>query len=101
MSLDEYRAYGREVHAPKVANLPGLRGYVIGSVMDGHYAVGESLLDNVSMLWFDSTDALAQAQQSDVFKQQVQPDLANFIDPRYFHVLVTEGHWVVRLGDAA
>jgi uncharacterized protein (TIGR02118 family) len=98
MSLDEFRTYGREVHAPKVAKLPGLRGYVVGPVMDGHYAVGESLLDSVSMLWFDSVEAVAQAQQSDVFKQAVEPDLASFVDPRYVHVLVTEGHWVVRLG---
>jgi uncharacterized protein (TIGR02118 family) len=101
MSLDEYRAYGREVHAPKVAKLPGLRGYVQCSVNDGHYAVGESLLDSVSMLWFDSVDALAQAQQSDVFKDVLVPDLPNFVDMRYFHVLVTEGHWVTRLGEAA
>jgi hypothetical protein len=57
--------------------------------------------DGMVELWFDSTDAVALAQQSDVFKQEVEPDLANFVDPRYFHVLVTEGHWVVRLGDAA
>jgi uncharacterized protein (TIGR02118 family) len=98
MSLDEYRTYGREVHAKKVAKLPGLRGYVICRVNDGHYAVGESLLDTVSMLWFDSTDAIASAQQSDVFKNEVAPDLASFVDQRYFHVLVTEGHWVTRLG---
>jgi uncharacterized protein (TIGR02118 family) len=101
MSVDEYRTYGREVHAPLVTKLPGLRGYVIGSVTDGTYAVGESLLDNVSMLWFDSTDAIVEAMQSDVFQKQMQPDLANFIDPRYMHVLVTEGHWVTRLGSAS
>jgi len=101
ISLDEYRTYGREVHAPKVAKLPGLRGYVICGVNDDHYAVGESLLDTVSMLWFDSADAVATAQESDVFKHKLAPDLANFVDPRYFHGLVTEGHWVVRLGEAA
>jgi uncharacterized protein (TIGR02118 family) len=101
MPLDEYRAYSREVHAPKVAKLPGLRGYVVCPVSDGHYAVGESLLDSVSMLWFDSTDALLAVMQSEVYQQEVQPDLVNFVDPRYFHLLVTEGHWVVRLGSGS
>lgn len=101
MSLEEFRTYGREVHAPLVAKLPGLRGYVLCPVVDGHYAVGEALLDHVTLLWFDSTDAIAAAMQSDVFQQEVQPDLANFVDPRYFHVLVTEGHWVVRLGSGS
>jgi uncharacterized protein (TIGR02118 family) len=101
MSLEEYRIYSREVHAPKVANVPGLRGYVIGSVMDGHYAVGESLLDSVSMLWFDNTDAIAQALQSSAFQQEVEPDLPRFVDLRYFRWFVTEGHWVVRLGSGS
>ena len=97
MSLEEFRRYQREVHAPLGARLPGLRGYVQCPVVDGHYAVGESLLDSVSMLWFDNTDAIDHAMHSDVFQKQVQPDLVNFVDLRYFHVLVTEGHWVVRL----
>jgi uncharacterized protein (TIGR02118 family) len=101
MSLEELHAYGRDVHAPKLKKLPGLRGYVVGHVLDSHYAVGESLLDNVSVLWFDSTDAITQAMQSDVFQKEIQPDLGNFIDMRYFRTLVTEEHWVVRLGSGS
>ena len=96
MPLDEFRTYSREVHAPKVAKLPGLRGYVQGPVNDGHYALGESMLDSVSLLWFDSTDAIAEAMQSAAF-HEVEPDLANFVDPRYFRYLVTEESWVVPL----
>lgn len=101
MSVDELRRYSREVHAPLVAKLPGLRGYIVCPVMDGHYAVGESLLDNVSVLWFDSVAALEAARQSETFRTIVQPDLANFVDPRYFHVLVTEESTVVPLEGAA
>lgn len=100
MSVDEFRAYGREVHAPKVAKVPGLRGYVIGDVMDGHYAVGESLLDSVSMVYFDNAEAVQAALQSDVFKNEVAPDVANFVDPRYFHTIVTQESTVVPLGGA-
>lgn len=97
LPLDEFRTYSREVHAPKVAKLPGLRGYVQGPVNDGHYALGESLLDSVSLLWFDSTDAIAEAMQSAAFREEVEPDLGNFVDPRYFRYLVTEESWVVPL----
>jgi len=101
MPLDEFRTYSREVHAPKVAKIPGLRGYVQCFVNDGHYAVGESLLDSVSLLWFDSPEALAAAVQSDVFRQSVEPDMAAFADPRYFRWILTEESWVVPLEGAA
>lgn len=97
LSLEDFRSYSLDVHGKLGAQLPGLRGYVQCHVMDGHYAVGESLLDSVSMLWFDSTDALAAAMQSDTFQKQIEPDLSAFADPRYIRTLVTESHWVTRL----
>ena len=77
MSLDEYRQYSREVHAPKVVKLPGRRGYVQGVVDDGHYAVGESPLDTVSMLWFDSVDGVTAAMESAEFADLVIPDYSS------------------------
>lgn len=98
LSLDEFRRYDREVYGPKVARLPGLRGYVQGHVADGHYAVGESLLDSVWQLWFDSVEATyAAIPNSDVFRDAVLPDLATFVDLRFFRTLLTEEHWVTRL----
>ena len=96
MSVEEYRRYAREVHAPKVAKLPGLYGYVQGSVPDAAYAVGEPLLDAVSTLWFESTDAIAAAMSSDAY-QEVGADTANFVDPRYLRFFVMREHWVTRL----
>lgn len=101
MSRAEYLQYGREIHGPKVAKLPGLRGYVQSSVTEASYAVGESLLDTVSTLWFDSTEALGAAIASPVFQEEVRPDTERFVDPRYFRSFVMQQHWVIRPGGAA
>lgn len=101
MSLDDFRAYYRDIHAPRAATVPGVRGYVQCPVNDGHYAVGESLLDAVSMIWFDSTEALVAAMASPEFQDVVKPDIEQLVDLRYFHTLVTESQWVVRLEAAA
>jgi uncharacterized protein (TIGR02118 family) len=100
LSLEELRRYSVEAHGPKVAMLPGLRGYVQCHVNDAHYALGESPLDSVSLLWFESTDAIVAAMQSAVFRDEIEPDMARFVDPRYFRYLVTEEYWVVPLGSA-
>jgi uncharacterized protein (TIGR02118 family) len=101
MSVEEYLQYGREVHGPKVASLPGLRGYVQSSVTDGAYAVAEPLLDTVSTLWLDSADALAAAMASPFFQNEVLPDSARFCDPKYVRSFVMKGHWVVPLGSGS
>jgi uncharacterized protein (TIGR02118 family) len=98
LSVEEYLQYGREVHGPKVSRLPGLRGYVQSSVPESAYAISEPLLDTVSTLWFDSTDAIAAAMASPVFQNEVRPDTEQFIDLRYFRSFVMKGHWVVPLG---
>ena len=81
---------------PKVAKLPGLRGYIQSSVTEASYAVGESLLDTVSTLWFDSPEALGAAMASPVFQDEVRPDTERFVDPRYFRSFVMQQHWVIR-----
>lgn len=97
MSREAYLRYGREEHGPKVAGLPGLRGYVQSSVTEASYAVGESLLDTVSTLWFDSPDAIGVAMASPVFQDEVRPDTERFVDPRYFRTFVMRNHWVIPL----
>ncbi len=97
MSREAYLRYGREEHGPKVAGLPGLRGYVQASVTEASYAVGESLLDTVSTLWFDSPEAIGAAMASPVFRDEVRPDAERFVDPRYFRTFVMQEHWVIPL----
>jgi len=94
MPLDDFRRYGREVHAPLVLDVPGLRRYLQGYTRDGAYAIGEAVLDGAHQLWFDDTDALAEALASPQW-EQVTKDLDTFVEPRYRHQLVTTEHWII------
>jgi uncharacterized protein (TIGR02118 family) len=98
MPLAEFRQYSREVHAAKVVQLPGVRGYVQCVVDDSHYAVAEAPLDAVSMLWFDDVAGVTAAMESAEFADLVIPDYKQFIDLRYFRTLVTDSQWLVPLG---
>ena len=71
MPLDEFRQYSREVHAPKLVQLPGVTAYIQGVVDDGHYAVGEAPIDAVAMLWFEGVDDVMAAMESAEFADLV------------------------------
>lgn len=94
MPLDEFRRYSLDVHAPLDMKLPGLRRYHQCHVRDSAYTVGESLLDCVSLLWFDDLTAASTAFASDEH-QDCADDLTEFRDPRYSHVLVTDETWMI------
>ncbi|MBF2007948.1 MAG: EthD family reductase [Chlorogloeopsis fritschii C42_A2020_084] len=94
MPLEEFRKYSLEVHAPKDLKLPGLRRYLQCHVRDSFYAIGESILDCVSQLWFDDIQSLEKALNSPQGKEAEQ-DLANFIEPKYVHTFVATEHWVI------
>ncbi|MCU7925171.1 MAG: EthD domain-containing protein [Candidatus Thiodiazotropha sp. (ex Dulcina madagascariensis)] len=95
MPLDDFRRYALETHAPKASGLPGLRRYYQCHVRDGLYSVGEAVLDAAFMLWFDDVAAIERMWESQEYKQQVEPDLSEFVEPKYIHTMVTEEHWVI------
>lgn len=95
MPLEEFRKYSLEIHGSKVKQLPDLVRYYQCMMSDGFYGVGEAVLDAAYMLWFENTDALAKAMESSVYKQEVEPDLANFVNPKYIHTFVTDEHWII------
>lgn len=73
VSIEEFRHYSREVHAPLVARMPGLRRYVLNlTVSDPGGPV--PLCDGVAELWFDHAeafnDALASPEGTAVFSDQ-------------------------------
>ncbi|HAC65171.1 MAG TPA: hypothetical protein DCF68_16985 [Cyanothece sp. UBA12306] len=84
-----------KTHAPKVLTLPGLRRYHQCHVRDIFYTVGESLLDSVSLLWFDNTEALQTIMESPEYCDNIVADFANFVDPKYIHTLVTKETWII------
>ncbi|HET6518434.1 MAG TPA: EthD domain-containing protein [Geminicoccaceae bacterium] len=98
MPLGEFRRYSLETHGPQVLRLPGLRRYVQCHVVDSAYAIGESPLDCVSQLWFDDARAIRRMLESPEYKEQVEPDLMRFIEPKYLNTLVTDEYWVVGPG---
>lgn len=94
MPLEEFRQYSLEVHAPKDLKLPGLRRYLQCHVRDSFYAIGESILDCVSQLWFDDIQSLEKALNSPQGKES-EWDLANFVEPKYAHTFVAKEHWII------
>jgi uncharacterized protein (TIGR02118 family) len=95
MPLEEFRHYMLDSHASKVMKLPGLRRYLQGHVRDGFYAIGESILDCVSQLWFDDIASLERACCSFEYKEQVLPDYNKFLETNYIHTMVTDETWII------
>ncbi len=95
MPLEAFRRYGLETHAPRVCSLPGLKRYHQCHVRDSYYAIGEALLDSVSLLWFEDVAAMERAMASAESREAVQPDLANFVDPKYIHSMAVTEKWII------
>jgi len=95
ISLEIFRQYSLEAHASKVLKLPGLRRYYQCHVRDSFYTLGEAILDSASLLWFDDISTLEQMMESPEYKEQVQPDLANFVDLKYVHTMVATEKWII------
>lgn len=94
MPLTEFHQYSLENHALKVLKIPGLLRYSQCHVRDSFYIVGEAILDSVFMLWFDNVDTLQKASESSEYSN-VKSDLANFVNPKYVHTLITDENWII------
>lgn len=92
--LEDFRRYGLEEHAAKVLAIPGIQRYYQCYARDGLYTLGESLLDGISLMWFENSEALAAAALSPEW-QQAQDDLKTFVEPRYIQRFVTTEHWII------
>jgi uncharacterized protein (TIGR02118 family) len=75
-SVDEFRRYWLEVHAPLVRDrLPGLRRYEVNIATGAPQ--GEPLVGGVAVLCFDSEEAFARATASPEGREVLR-DLRNF-----------------------
>lgn len=95
MPLARARRHALEVHAPTVLQVPGVRRYLQGQVVDAAYTVGEALLDFAFQIWFDDVDAMGAALASPEFVNGVQPDIQAFLEPRYVHTMAAREHWII------
>lgn len=96
MSLANFRQYWLETHGPLVLSLPGIRRYIQCHVRDAFYVIGESSFDGVEQIWFDDTQAIEKMMKSPEYKEQVMPNMANFVEPKYIFSFVADEYWVVR-----
>ena len=93
--LGNFREYALKVHAPLVAELPGLRRYIQCHTRDGYYAIGESRFDSVEQIWFDNLDALKKALASPQFKEKVRAGLDNLVDPNQIFTMTVRENWII------
>lgn len=93
--LQDFRQYALQIHAPKVAQLEGLRRYHQCHVRDSFYAIGESLLDAAFMLWFDDVATLETTLATDAYRAVMGDGLEYFVEPRYIHSMAVKEHWVI------
>jgi|APTNR8051073442_1049403.scaffolds.fasta_scaffold24395_3 uncharacterized protein (TIGR02118 family) len=94
LPLPAYKDYLLGQHAARVLQVPGLRRYVQGHVVEGFYSVGEAVLDCVEQLWFDSLDALIEAQRT-MQHQMVRADYRLFTEERYLHEMIVRENWII------
>jgi uncharacterized protein (TIGR02118 family) len=94
LPLKEFRERSLGGHASAMAEVPGLRRYLQGFTRDGYYGIGEAVLDAAYQLYFDDTDAVAEALDSPEFKHAME-DLHTIAEPRYVHRLLFTEHWVI------
>lgn len=94
LTLDAFRRYALDVHAPHVLALPGLRRYYQCHQRDSSYGIGEPLLDFAAILWFDNTDALANAFQVPEH-EPIQADFPQFLEMKYLQTMVATEKWLI------
>ncbi len=75
LTLGNFRKQWREVHAPAVLKLPGVRGYLQCLTLDAAYTWAEPRWDGVAQLWFDDAAAAEQALASAEMKAAAEDGL--------------------------
>ena len=81
MTVEDFRSYWAEVHAPIVKAIPGLRYYQQCTVLDEAYHWGDPRWDGAEEIWFDNYDAARRAIGSTEFQRSFLPDFASFSEP--------------------
>jgi uncharacterized protein (TIGR02118 family) len=81
LTIEEFQDHWRQVHAPLVCKVPGLRRYVQNPAIIEAYALRPLTHDGFSELWFDDLEAFHRAAQTPEW-QAVQADAETlYADP--------------------
>lgn len=91
MTVEEFRAYWRDVHGPLIGKIPGLRKYVQYHVRSEAPDDTEAAIDGIAELWFDSDEAQQRAYATDEYRAVVE-DEPNLFEPTSYsvHPVMTE-----------
>ncbi len=85
VTVEDFRSYWSERHAPIVRSIPGLRYYQQCTVLDEAYHWGDPRWDGAEEIWFDDYQAARRAIASTEFQRGFMTDFANFSEaPLYF-----------------
>lgn len=79
MTLAAFRRHWREVHAPLVLKIPGVRRYVQCEVIDEAYAIAEPRWDGAALMWYDDSEAVRRSYESEVYRRESFPDVDKFV----------------------
>ena len=88
MSVEEFKRYAREQHAPLLRQLPGLTRLVVNYAQPDHTG-SMPPYDAIAEDWFESGEAMAAAFQS-AAGEAVQRDAANFLDLTKFQMIMVQ-----------
>jgi len=81
MSVEDFRGYWLDIHAPIVRTLPGLRHYQQCPMLDEVYGpngMGDPRWDGVEEIWFDDYNAARRAIESIEYQRSFTSDFAQF-----------------------
>jgi uncharacterized protein (TIGR02118 family) len=91
-SVDDFQGHWRERHGPLLTAIPGLRRCVLSATRRSAYTTGRApAYDGVTLLWFDSPDALRAAAASPAYASAVA-DRAQFLAAGSPPFIVTREH---------
>jgi uncharacterized protein (TIGR02118 family) len=80
MTVEQFQAYWRDVHAPIAGAIPGLRRYVQCHVVPETYGASNApAYDGAAELWFDDLEAMRKAMRTPEVAAAFE-DEKNFID---------------------
>lgn len=88
MTMDEFRAYWVDVHAPLARKIPGMRGYRI-NIADDAGGMAPAPYDGSAEIWFDDRAAMT-AGLSSPENDIAGGDVVNFTDDLVFMVCEDE-----------
>jgi uncharacterized protein (TIGR02118 family) len=97
LSLEEFKTYRRDVHAPLLFAIPEarhIRRFVVSFPISASNWP-ESSYDALVEAWFDSIEDMDKLFFSENFKTKVDPDHVNFIDLPSLERMISEETIVV------